>query len=196
MNIEGTLYTGFIDYDRVRLRTATPSARIRWLEYRVEKVLIGPLDQILPPAAACHNQVNAAGNTFNLCGVTLVACAIEGLGHFLTGRDDNNGASFKAWVTRYMPQWNKRTPNGVRVNDWLWDSARNGLAHQLAFKTGGTEDNGGLPYEEKRDGQIQMNPFRFYADFKTGVGLFFRELETNVSMQTAFEARFMNTLLT
>lgn len=195
MNIEGTDYTGFIDYDRVKLKKAKLTAQILWLEYRVNKVLIAPLDQILPPAAPCHNQVNSGDRTFNLCGVTLVACAIEGLGHFLTGTPDE-GASFKAWVIKYMPDWDKGTTNGMRVRDWLWESARNGMAHQLAFSNGGTECHGGQRFVEKGDGQIEMDPFIFYEDFKTGVGRFFQDLKANVKMHTAFQTRFMNTLLT
>jgi len=196
MNIEGTEYTGFIDYDRVALKKASLQAKILWLEYRVKKVLIDPLDQLLPPDAPCHKQVNDGDRTFNLCGVTLVACAIEGLGHFLTGDPDETGASFKAWVITYMPDWDKITPNNCRVRDWLWTSARNGMAHQLTFTSGGTECNGGQRFVEKRDGQIEMDPFLFYSDFKAGVGRFFQNLKANGKMQTAFQGRFMSTLLT
>ena len=194
INIEGVDYTGFIDYDRTALRKASLQARILWLEYRVKKILTAPLDQIFPPGAPYHAQINDGDRTFNLSGVTLVACAIEGLGHFLTGNSDENGASFKAWVMAYMPDWDKTTSNW-RVRDWLWRSARNGLAHQLAFANGGTECNGGKRFVEKSDGQIEMDPFLFYGDFKAGVGRFFADLKSKPQIQSSFQQRFESTLL-
>jgi hypothetical protein len=80
ISIKGIDYTGFIDYDRAALRKASVETRILRLEYRVKKGIIYPLDQIVPPEAPCHKPVNDGDRTFNLCGVTLVACAIEGLG--------------------------------------------------------------------------------------------------------------------
>ena len=194
ISIAGVNYSGFIDYDRENLRKASLKTRILWLEYRVKKIITDPLDQVLPPEAPCYKPVNDGDRTFNLCGVTLVACAIEGLGHFLTGNEDTNGTSFKVWIAAYMPDWNK-TINGMRLIDWLWDSARNGLAHQLTFKTGGTEAHEGKRFVETADGQIEMDPFLFYADFKTGLVRYFDELKTIIKLQTPFEARFMNTLL-
>jgi hypothetical protein len=194
MSIKGTNYTGFIDYDRAALRKASVETRILWLEYGMKKVITDPLDQILPPEAPCHKPVNDGDRTFNLCGVTLVACAIEGLGHFLTGEDDLNGISFKRWIKYFMPDWNI-TVDGLHMVDWLWDSARNGLAHQLAFKDGGTETTNSSKFVRKSDGQIEMDPFLFYADFNEGVAKFFKHLKTEVALQTIFERRFMNTLL-
>ena len=196
-NIEGVDYTGFIDYDRTKLGKASPEAKIIWLEYRLQKVLIDPLDQIHLPTAPCHNQVNAGDQTFYLCSVTLIACAIEGVGHFLTGKEDTNGDSFKAWLARYMPDWYKKTATW-NIQDWLWKSARNGLAHQLAFTNGGIECNGSQRFVEKADGQIQMDPNLFYEDFKKGVGDFFQELKSKKydKMNTAFKNRFESTLLT
>jgi hypothetical protein len=193
--IEGQDYTGFIDYDRAKLKTATVDARILWLEYRIKKVLIEPLDQVFPPNAPCHQAVNQGDKTFNLCGITLVACAIEGLGHFMTGQSDQNGDSFKAWLMRYMSNWNQTTANGVPIRSWLWDSARNGLAHQLTFKRGGTGCHGGKRFVELGDGQIEMDPFVFYDDFKAGVTLFCHDLKNNANIQTNFETRFRTTLL-
>jgi len=195
MIIEAYNYTGFIDYDRVQLRTASINAKITWLEYRLRKVLIDPLDQVFPPDGPCHQSVNQGDRTFNLCGVTLVACAIEGLGHFLTGNSDATGDSFKTWVRAYMPDWDRTTPQGVRIRDWLWDSARNGLAHQLAFKNGGTEAQGPGRFAEGTDGQIQMDPFVFYLDFKRGAVFFFRDITTNATIQTNFGNRFAASFL-
>jgi hypothetical protein len=193
--IAGYDYSGFIDYDRTALGTATPNTKIEWLEYRIKKVQIDPLDHIFPPTAPGHQAANPPEATFNLCGVTLIACAIEGLGHFMTGQVDQNGDSFKAWILQYMPAWNATTPNRVRILDWLWDSARNGLAHQLTFKSGGTEAQGAGRFAEGRDGQIQMDPFVFYSDFKAGTRSYFQDLGTNRTFRTNFENRFRDTLL-
>lgn len=169
-------------------------ARIFWLEYRVKKVLIDPLDQVFPPASPCHQTVNQGDKTFNLCGVTLVACAIEGHGHFLTGHD-RPGDSFKAWLKKYMAGWDAATPKGSSVVDWLWIDTRNGLAHQLGFKSGGTEAHPGKRFNELPDGQIEMDPFIFYEDFKSGVARFFDDLKNDPAMQQAFDARFTATFL-
>ena len=193
--IDGYDYSGFIDYDRPDLRTATLNTRIEWLKYRLKKVLIDPLDQVFPPSGQCYARVSEGDRTFNLCGVTLVACAIEGLGHFMTGQADENGASFKAWLIRYMPGWNGTTANGERIPDWLWDSARNGLAHQLTFKSGGTEPRGAGRFNLGQDQQIEMEPFVFYDEFKAGVTVFFQALQTNHTLRTNFENRFTVTLL-
>lgn len=195
ISIAGITYSGFIDYDREDLRRASLDTRILWLEYRVKMAIINPLDQVLPPEAPGYNLVNGADRTFNLCGVTLVASAIEGLGHFLTADEDTNGASFKLWIAAYMPEWNK-TVSGVRLLDWLWESGRNGLAHQLTFKTGGTEAHEGRRFVATAAG-IEMDPFLFYGDFKAGVTRYFEQLKAraNVNLRTPFEARFMNSLL-
>lgn len=195
ISIKGHNYSGFIDYDREALKKASLETRILWLEYRVTKVLIGPLDQFFPPEGPVHTIVNEGDRTFNLSGVTLVACAIEALGHFLTGNPEDNGVSFKRWIKIFMPEWHKTAANGVKIQDWLWESARNGMAHQLAFKTGGTEVNKGQRFVVSNDDQIQMDPFIFYADFKVGVGQYFGKLKNTVELQTPFESRFMNTLL-
>ncbi len=196
ISIKGYDYSGFIDYDREALKKASVETRILWLEYRVKKVLIGPLDQFFPPEGPGYKIVNEGDHTFNLCGVTLVACAIEALGHFMTGKQDDNGDSFKYWLRHLMPDWHKTAANGVRIQDWLWDSARNGMAHQLAFKSGGTEAHDDKKFVVGKEGQIEMNPFLFYADFKVAVDRYFEALKKNVELQTPFESRFMNTLLT
>jgi hypothetical protein len=192
--IEGQDYTGFIDYDRDTLRRATVNAKILWLEYRVGKVLIDPLDQLFPPNSPCHQTVNQGDRTFNLCGVTLVACAIEGHGHFLTGHD-RAGDSFRDWLKKYMAPWDATTANGTSVVEWLWTSTRNGLAHQLGFKSGGTDAHSGQRFFELPDGQIEIDPFIFYDDFKAGVARFFNDLKNAPAMQNAFNARFTATFL-
>jgi|SRR5579862_1503175 len=194
IQIEGHNYTGFIDYDRVQLRGASLNAKIQWLQYRVRKIITDPLDQILPPGAPYHQPINRGDRTFNLCGVTLVACTIEGLGHFLIGTDEE-GTSFRTWLKAYMPNWNVTTATGQSIPNWLWDSARNGLAHQLAFKSGGTEAHNGQRFIEQGDGQIEMDPFVFYSDFKAGVDRFFRDLQTKQVIRINFENRFGATLL-
>ena len=113
-------------------------------------------------------------------------CAIEALGHFMTGKQDDNGDSFKYWLRHLMPDWHKTAANGVRIQDWLWDSARNGMAHQLAFKSGGTEAHDDKKFVVGKEGQIEMNPFLFYADFKVAVDRYFEALKKNVRLQTPF----------
>jgi len=194
MNIEGHEYTGFIDYDRVALKKASVNVWTEWLHFRLRNVLIGPLDKVFPPDSPYHTQLTQGSQTFSLCGVTLVACAIEALGGLLLGQQLASGGSFKAWLKQYMPEWYAMTPLRVKISDWLWDDARNGLAHQLAFKSGGTESNG-QRFVEAKDGQIQMDPFMFYSDFKIGVGRFFEDIEKNKKVRSGFEVRFQETFL-
>jgi hypothetical protein len=94
-----------------------------------------------------------------------------------------------------MNAWNVSTPTGASVVDWLWTDVRNGLAHQLSFKTGGTECNPGQRFLERPDLQIEMDPFAFYEDFKNGVNSFFNDLKTDPAMHAAFDRRFRTTLL-
>jgi hypothetical protein len=94
-----------------------------------------------------------------------------------------------------MPGWNGTTANGERIPDWLWDSARNGLAHQLTFKSGGTEPRGAGRFNLGQGQQIEMEPFVFYDEFKAGVTAFFQDLQTNCTLRTNFENRFTATLL-
>ncbi len=193
ITINGTQFQGFIDYDRSLLRAASDDVWIAWLEYRVYLVLIDPLDEVFPHNAPHHGVVNAGDKTFFLAGVTLICCAIEGLGHFKTG-NSKEGLSFLAWLQHYMPKWNTSV-GGRSLPDWLWKDARNGLAHQLGFKSGGIQAVGSAVATTLPDSQIEMDPDKFYADFKSGVAQFFADLRTDAALRTTFGTRFKDTFL-
>lgn len=195
ITLGGITYQGFIDYDRRQLKAAPPAIWIDWLHHRLDLVLIRPLDAIFVPAAPHHTAVNTTDMTFFLAGTTLIACAIEGLGHFLTNSDEA-GRSFREWIERYMTRWDN--PPGIPgLKNWLWTDVRNGLAHQLGFKSGGVEGHSTQSVASvSADGQIEMNPDEFYADFKMSVAKYFADVRTDATLRVPFEARFRSTFLT
>lgn len=184
-------FSGWIDYDRKKLKALQVDEWVAWMEKRLPLALTGSLDQVFTKKAPHHSVVNATASgqdfSFYLCGVTLVACAIEGLGHFLTGKTAA-GDAFRGWLCKYMPRW-------ATIKDWLWKDVRNGLAHQLSFTSGGVEHMSAGVFRTRTDGQVEMDPDAFYEDFKKGVVDFFTDVRSDKSLKRRFERRFKATFL-
>lgn len=191
----GKKVSGFIDYDRKVLKDASTDDWIYWVEYRLGLILLKPMDAFFTETSPYHDKINAGDKTFFLAGVTVILCTIEAMGTFYTGccGSGASGFSYKKWISKYMPGWTGKAPSGLSITEWLWDSARCGLAHQLGFKTGGIEAYGRKPPKwcEDKDG-IKINPDAFYGDFKAGVQQFFQDLrkKSNDDLRSKFKSRF------
>ena len=125
--------------------------------------------------------------SFTVSGFTLILCAIEALGHFLSG-SSTPGESFKQWVEEYMESW----ACDSKLVDWLWDAARCGMAHQFSLKRPGLEWDVKGRYE-KVDGGYRVQPETFFRDFQDGVDRYFADLaaaEEGSTLRRDFENWF------
>lgn len=190
-------YTGFLPRDRERLRTESVDDWARWLDMRLNMIVIRPMDTFFKQDAPLHDRVNSGERTFYLAGITIILCTIEALGGLSTN-EEHNSKKFKKWLGSYMHRWSVSTAKGVCLADWLWDSARNGLAHQLGFKNGGVEGYATAPDTCREDEYgIHINPDAFYDDFKKGVQTFLADVRNPVKteLRKQFEQGFQRCFL-
>jgi len=104
------------DYDNmVKLMASGDDEIIRWVEGRVNKMLIIPLKRI---REIFNKATEMSGlKHVGLCITTVILCATESFGRFLEGEGARRGVAgecFKAFIKNYMPNLN-------RYQNILWD---------------------------------------------------------------------------
>jgi hypothetical protein len=132
-----TELTGWLDYDRPDLPFLDKRERLSYFLQRVDKVILGPLEDMLADVAEPDSP-----NDSLLCFATCLCCGIEALGAFWTGnyQSGNAESNFRAFVSahmdsRYSRQFGKRT-----YLDVLWTDFRNGLAHGFTTRSGSFQE--------------------------------------------------------
>lgn len=157
--------------------------KLRYLEERARLVFLDALDEWLN---LLNSKSLSSFHELNI--VTIVCCAIEGLGHYLTG-DDNAGNAFRRFIEEFMPSFSP-------VQQELWDDFRNGLAHGFCIKKGGIEKSVGKPFEFVDGKGIKVDFDIFVSDFKGAFGNFFKKLELEKEkFEENFTARFKEVLI-
>ena len=196
INIQGEMYTGFIDYDRAKLQNKPVDVWIDWLQYRINLILISPLDYFFDRQSPLFKCLNHEDSSTTLAGLTVILCAVDALGAFKAGSSANPG-NFRTWIEKYMPKWDTSSPLSNRdIKEWLYDELRCGLAHQLSVKKGGAEWINNI-IEEPSAGDIKIDPEAFYTDFKDGVQKYFDDVrnDATTNLKSYFHNRFRSTLI-
>jgi hypothetical protein len=184
--LNGKEFSLFKDYSlkqRDDLRALPMDDKLRYLEERARLVFLDALDEWL---SLLNSKCLSSFHELNM--VTLVCCAIEGLGHYLTG-DDNAGDAFRRFIGEFMPAFSP-------VQNELWNDFRNGLAHGFCIKHGGIEKNLCKPFMSDGEKGIKLDFDIFVSDFKTAFDNFFKKLETEKEkFEENFTARFKEVLI-
>jgi len=162
--------TGWIDYDREKLKTISKTDKIKYFEKRVCLVIISPINRLL-------NETNEVVGRSDSSALLIIAvslcCAIEATGKFLNGSIGNNQDRFKEFLKKYMsPDFQSKFHDTMSYGDCLWKYFRNGIAHGFAVSHGGFEGNTGQPYFNIKNIDsyvcLMINPFELFNDFKNG----------------------------
>jgi hypothetical protein len=186
ITLNGKEFDLFKDYSlkhRDDLRTLPIDDKLKYLEERARLVFLDALDEWL---SLLHWKCLSSFHELNI--VTLVCCAIEDLGHYLTG-DDDAGKAFKRFITEFMPVFSS-------VQNKLWDDFRNGLAHGFCIKHGGIEKDLVKPFKSDSEKGIELDFDIFVSVFKEAFDNFFKKLEADKEkFKENFTARFEEVLI-
>ena len=128
----------FLGYtDKSVLRALNFKDEVTFLKERAKLVFLDSIEEIF-----YFDRERASSKFHLLNATTIICCAIEGLGHYLTGTDDSFG-SFKTFVEEFMdPSFQKTLivdGEEVTYSRIVWQDFRNGLAHGFYIKRGGIE---------------------------------------------------------
>lgn len=168
VKIEGLWFSLMRDIDQRNLRKLLPHGRVTWLHERIKFTILNPIDHMLPTSPKSDMWNERTYGLFLI--VTVICCAIEGMGSFLMPRYTRPGKKFDAFAHRYL-----RIPKPVTTIPWLWHGVRNALAHSLCIIEGGLNGPKQPYIKRSKDGPL-MDVWKFYADFKRGVDSYFRDL--------------------
>ena len=186
ITLNGKEFSLFKDYSlkhRDDLRALPTDDKLKYLEERARLVFLDALDEWL---SLLNSKWLLSFHELNI--ITLVCCAIEGLGHYLTG-DDNAGEAFKRFIKEFMPDFSP-------VQNELWNDYRNGLAHGFCIKHGGIEKNLHKPFKCDSEKGVELDFDIFVSDFKEAFSNFFKKLEAEKEhFEKSFTARFEEVLL-
>jgi len=167
----------FFDYnDKSVLKALNFNDKVTFLQERAKLVFLDSLEELF------YLEREKALTKFHLLNATtIICCAIEGLGHYLTGTDEA-GASFKEFIKEFMdPEFQKTlTVNGkpFSYSDIAWEDFRNGLAHGFYIKRGGIERENFYFHFDHKIG-LQVNIDCFFSDFKNAFVSFFDKLQSS-----------------
>jgi hypothetical protein len=186
ITLNGKEFSLFKDYSlkhRGDLMALQMDDKLKYLEERARLVFLDALDEWL---GILNSKDLSSFHELNI--ITLVCCAIEGLGHFLTG-DDNSGKAFRQFIKEFMPAFSP-------IQNELWNDFRNGLAHGFYIKHGGIEKGLRKPFKSDGGKGIELDFDIFVSDFKTAFDNFFKKLETEKEkFEENFAARFKEVLI-
>ena len=179
--------TGWVDYDRPLLiaQALTKSQEIMYFKKRIRMILLLPLNEMY-----ISLMKNKKRSSTVVCFGTCICCSIEALGKFHTGKLDegNSGHNFQQFVKDYMDHNYSQILNGSPYVSILWKSFRNGLAHGFTIKHGGFEHHQ-LYFQIKNIGgvnKLEIDPTKFYIDFKRGIDKFIYKLDKVPSTDQAY----------
>ena len=182
--IEGMVFNLWVDNDRLNLKLLSFRGKTRWLELRIEKVLLEPLRRL--DIAAWEDKHHEEASFVLIHGAAILN-GVEALGGFLGGVC--TGENFRRFVRDYMPAYKTH-------HKLLRNSFRNGLAHGFSVKDGGFEfqptDLRSRPYG------LQLDPEKLLKNFEGAVKHYFNDLNTageHSSKGKQFSRRFKSAYL-
>jgi hypothetical protein len=190
--LNGIEFSLFKDYvDKGALAGLSFDDKLRYLKARAMLVFLEPIDEIFGLEKSGHL---AKYHLLDL--VTIICCAIEGLGHYLKGTDES-GPSFKLFIEEFMKTL-LTIQSGKPISDYLWEDYRNGLAHGFCIKNGGIERGGSWYFKPDPKIGLQINIDSLILDFKQSFEKFFDRLQVegeNGTFGEAFKKRFKEIFL-
>lgn len=170
---EMSLFKGYVD--KSLLEALSFNDKITYLKARAILIFLDPLEEIL-----YLEKENALAKFHLLNVMTIICCAIEGLGHYLTGKVGIGTAktAFEKFVKDFMNPDFQKVHDGKTYSLILWEYFRNGLAHGFVIEKGGIE--------RKLSGYFNVNPQigleididYFVSDFKKAFEDFFKKLQS------------------
>jgi hypothetical protein len=170
---EMSLFKGYVD--KSLLKALSFDDKITYLRARAILIFLDPLEEIL-----YLEKENALAKFHLLNLMTIICCAIEGLGHYLTGKVGFRTArpAFEKFVKEFMNPDFQKVHNGKTYSRILWEYFRNGLAHGFVIEKGGIERklSGYFNVDPKIGLEIDVD--LFVSDFKKGFEDFFKKLQS------------------
>ena len=181
--------THFIDYDRPQLSSLNYIEKVDYLEKRLEKILIKPLEEMLN-----RIKYDKKDHTPVVIFATTICISIEAMGKFLDGNiKEESNKVFKKFISKYMhSDFISQTFDGRLYVDILWSDFRNGLAHCFYIKNGGIEIFSGefRQYNDKGMHMLEIEPEFLLNDFKNGVNKYLSDLKKS-NQNDAIAINFM-----
>lgn len=170
VEIDGTRYTLFKDYDKGKFSNLSFSGKVEYLEKRVEKILINP----------CRKAMDTALKTdLGLVLATAVCAGISAAGTFLQGSQARRGEDkqfFMEFVTQYMDLARQKSqPPGTTWPEWLYSHVRCGLAHSFTIESGGVEYEA-TSYVAIKPCGPEISPLELLEDLSRGLNKYFGDV--------------------
>lgn len=168
---EMSLFKGYVD--KSLLKALNFGDKIIFLKARAILIFLDPLEEIL-----YLERENALAKFHLLNVMTIVCCAIEGFGHYLTGEVGMGTATpaFKKFVKTFMNADFQKVYDGETYSDILWKYFRNGLAHGFVIERGGIERYMHEYFNINPKIGLEIDIDKFVLDFKKAFGEFFEKL--------------------
>lgn len=182
-------WTYYPDVDNMReLVNSGDNEIIRWVEKRIEKALILPLNEIKKrfDTEPDDHPIKQIGLPVS----TIILCAIESFGRFLKGKGNKKrvaGKCFKAFISNYMKEFEK-------FKRELWDGYRNCLAHGFRITEGRVRflDKCCYSPEDSESGVLEIDLWKFFDKFKEAVIKYFGDVKnkSDSKLKTKFISSF------
>ena len=203
INIEGHLFSMFMDYDKYPiniLAQLSDDGKIEWLERRMNMIFLDPMRKIYNRNSIAHKELHRQKNRnpMNpmLMMFSLLLNGIEALGSFLTPYNGNckNARRFNTFMNTYMANWTQiiqvHNEGNRRISEFLWEKYRNGLAHSFAILNAGIDDVPGNELTMIQDDILQIDGWKFFNNLLTAINNMFRDIRNNANSKTIFLQRF------
>jgi len=215
--IELTLFYDYDQLRDGKLSSLTDDGKIEWFRLRMEMVLLEPLRRVLNRKSLAYRELNSSQKSlwpraaFMTAAFSILLNGVEALGSFIPydrkitkehyKKKGSNYFAFRAFIKEYMKKWDtevrgtsyKDRNGNVYKNVYLplvlWDHFRNGIAHAFVVKGGGIEYmKKPLKWKVESNGQLEIEPVRFFKSFLIGVNKFFVDIKSK--HRTSFLTRF------
>lgn len=150
--------------------------KLKYLKARVTLAILDPLDEILSFEAS---GITRKYHLLNL--ITVLSCAIDGLGSFLVPAGSSKKSCFKAFATGFMDhRFSNKICTSTQTPYWkfMWDFFRNGMAHTVCIEKGGLERRSHRYFKDDPLTGLIIDVDFLVRDFKRGVRELFRDLRT------------------
>lgn len=170
--------------------------KLKYFEARVKLVILDPLGEILRLE---KSGVTRKYHSLNL--ITILSCAIDGLGSFLVPAGKTKKDCFEAFATGFMDRRFRNKickSTGTEYWKFMWDFFRNGMAHSVCIEKGGLERRMHRYFKDDPVAGLIIDVDLLVKDFRKGVRTLFKQLRTGGTSgvyANRFEDRFNRVFL-
>lgn len=205
--IQLTLFYDYDQLRDWKLSSLTDDGKIEWFRLRMEMVFLEPLRRVLNRKSLAYRELNSSQKSlwpraaFMTAAFSILLNGVEALGSFMPHdskitkehykKSGSNYFAFKAFIKEYMKDWDTEV-QGTSYKDRngnvykraylplvLWDHFRNGIAHAFVVEGGGIEYmKKPLKWKAESNGQLEIEPVRFFEAFLIGVNKFFVDIKS------------------